>query len=310
MVKWMAKAAVQGTISALPKREIINHWFQMNVTRSLPTEGMEAIEVRTQWAGVHLEKWRTHTDSKALPRMCLDLGTGWFPKVPIAFYLCGVDCTITVDINDLFREDYMRKLFKVYAELTFDELCEVLPCAREDRLRALQALVAQQDTMPIDGLLCELGIKRVLGDAAAIDLPDGQIDLIVSNTTLEHIPYDVIEAIFTNFRRLIAPNGIMSHLTDISDHYCHFDAAITPYNYLRYSDKMWRFFNNALLYQNRLRVPDYRRAHEQTGFEIVEETTNTDHADDLRGLSLARQFRHYTWEELTPTQVWHVAAPA
>ena len=113
-----------------------------------------------------------------------------------------------------------------------------------------------------------LGIELLLTDARRIDLPAGHVDLFVSNNTLEHIPKDVLVGIFREFRRVGRRDSVMAHHIDLSDHYAGFDPSITVYNFLRFSERRWRLFNNRLHYQNRLRISDYRCIHVEAGWEL------------------------------------------
>src|SRR5437763_12408067 len=96
--------------------------------------------------------------------------------------------------------------------------------------------------------------------------------------------------IFRQFRRISADGAIMSHWIDMSDHYMNFDSSIGPFNFLRFSPRTWRLFNNDLQYQNRLRVPDFRRLHEETGWKILKEENTSGQAEELRGIRVAKQF--------------------
>ena len=93
----------------------------------------------------------------------------------------------------------------------------------------------------------------------------------------------------------------MSSRIDLRDHYSYFDRGLSPYNFLRYSDRAWRVYNSRLLYQNRLRRPDYLRAFADAGFEVVEETPSSGEPADresLGSLELAPRFREYPLDEL------------
>jgi hypothetical protein len=63
----------------------------------------------------------------------------------------------------------------------------------------------------------------------------------------------------------------VSSRIDLSDHFSHFDDSVSPYNFIRYSDRRWSLVNSALLYQNRLRRSDYVSAYERADLELVAE---------------------------------------
>lgn len=301
----MLKAVAQGALAALPARTHLNYLAQRYLTRSLET-GKKAVHRRLVWAGKHLTYFSGHT-GRDLPAHVLELGTGWFPTVPFGLWLSGVDATTTIDIVDLKRADYFRALLPVFLTYSRDELIEVLPRLQPDRYDHLRDVAARVDRLTIPDLLDTLRVRTIIGDAAQTDFDPAAFDLIISNTTFEHIPRPILATILREFARVIAPDGVMSHLIDLSDHYSHFDQAITPYNYLRYDESAWRWFNNAALYQNRLRVNDYRDLHSEAGFTLFEEANTTTHAADLEHIPLARPFQHYTRDDLLPTRSWMVS---
>jgi hypothetical protein len=101
----------------------------------------------------------------------------------------------------------------------------------------------------------------------------------------------------------------MSHLIDMSDHYAQFDQSISTYNYMKYSERQWRLFNNKLQYQNRLRITDYRDIHHVTGFEILDEQNLSGSLDALSAVKLAPQFESISQEDLLVTNSWMVSRP-
>ena len=64
-------------------------------------------------------------------------------------------------------------------------------------------------------------------------------------------------------------SGILSLLIDYSDHYSHTDQHITSGNFLRYSDKEFKKYNNSLLFQNRLRHYHYIDIFKNLKFKIL-----------------------------------------
>jgi hypothetical protein len=172
-------------------------------------------------------------------------------------------------------------------------------------LETLQALAAAN--LPVEATLAQMNITPIVTDAGALTLDKEPVGLILSNSTLEHIPPDDLQRIFARFRRLLAADGLMSHTIDTSDHYAHDDDRITPYNYLRFDDKTWRWFNNPLLYQNRLCSADYLQLHHAHEFELLALEQFDHHADLLTGVKLARRFQGYSHDELSPTRLWMVS---
>jgi hypothetical protein len=93
----------------------------------------------------------------------------------------------------------------------------------------------------------------------------------------------------------------------MGDHYATFDHSISPYNFLKYSKGLWRVFNNPLHYQNRLRISDYRKIHQATGWKILNEQHNQGSSKELKSIALAKEFQHYPEDELLTLSSWIVA---
>jgi Methyltransferase domain len=280
MPSWLLKAAVQGAISPLPGRDRLNHLLQRHITGSV-TLTDEVFERKLAQCHRHLESYRAQHGT--LPRHVLELGTGWYPIVPVEMVNAGVERVTTVDVNPL---------------------CDVA------RARAaLERFGRQGDPTASDAaaLLDPLGVRVLVRDVRDSELEPGSVDLFVSNNTLEHIPPGTLREIMAVFRRLAAPEAVMDHFIDMSDHYAHFDHSISEFNYLRYSDRRWRPFNNRLQYQSRLRIPDYRRIVEDAGFRVVAEDAERGPAEALEQITLAPRFRGYPREELAVLRCWLTA---
>ena len=86
-------------------------------------------------------------------------------------------------------------------------------------------------------------------DAANTDLKNKSLDASISTNTLEHIPHKDIVNIFTELRRTLKDNGVVSLSIDYSDHYAHTDKKISLLNFLKYDDKTWNKFNHKHHYQ-------------------------------------------------------------
>jgi hypothetical protein len=78
-------------------------------------------------------------------------------------------------------------------------------------------------------------------------------------------------------------------------------------NFLRFSAEEWRWYNNDVHYQNRLRVSEFRAIHEQSGWVITSEENTSASITELRCLPLACEFRHIRDEDLVVYQSWMVS---
>jgi hypothetical protein len=303
----LLKAGVQGVISLLPGRHRLNALAQQHVTGSLTlTESI--FEAKLAQCGHHLASSREARGDGGPPGTALEVGTGWYPIVPIGLALAGAHKVTTLDISSLADADRTRRTLELYASwLESGRLATALPGM--DARRAERALwsARRAGTANASDLLARVGVRAVIGDARATGLPDGSTDLIVSNNTFEHIPPAVLAAVMAELRRVASPRAVMDHFIDISDHYAHFDRSITEFNYLRFRPRVWRLFNNRLQYQSRLREPDYRRLVEGAGFRLVAEEAERGSHDELAAVALAPQFRQYSRDDLSVLRVWITA---
>jgi len=299
MWKWKLKAGAQGLLSLLANGERWNDLFIRYVTRRLVlTENRferKLIQCRNHFA---LSREATGRPSETFT--VLELGTGWYPIIPVGMYLCGASHIWSIDIQPLLNAARTNLTLRWFLDYARDgRLKKFLPFALEERVANLEELVQSlpQHSMAFE-ILRSIGIEPMVCDVRTVDLPKAGIDFFVSNCVLEHIPMNVLLGIFRKFREIASPGAVMNHLVDLSDHYADFDHSITKYNFLRYPSSRWRFFNNRLHYQNRLQIPDYRRVYYETGFRIVMERDVLGAKEDLESIPLAEEFRHYSPEDL------------
>ncbi len=314
MPSWLAKAIVQKALSGVPGGRRLNHALQTHVTHSLDLD--VARPPHSSRFAYKLAQCRRHVDNylahggSAAAFTALELGTGWHPIVPIGLYVCGARTVWTLDREPMLTLGSVREViqrFVVAAEQP--DWTDILPHADARRVASLAPLLSASATTP-HALLRRLDIHILTGDARETGLPDASIDVIVSNNTLEHIPAAELPAIFAELRRIARPTAIMSHYIDLADHYMYVDQHLSPYNFLRFSDRAWTILNNSLQYMNRLRVSDYRQLHAATGFSLLEEESDAPGHAALDRLSLAPRFRSYSTADLAVTATWMVSTPA
>jgi hypothetical protein len=304
MPSWFIKAAIQGGISLLPNPQRFNRLFQQYVTKSLTLRDDYVLE---KWHKVetHLELYKKY-GKESRPSSCLEIGTGWFPIVPIGFALCGVQSVISIDTQPLTNVQGALEVARAYVRLV-DSGRIVLPQTplSATRLELLRTLGA---TSTLDDVFTPIGVSTLVADARRIPMPNGCIALITSNNTFEHIPGEILRGILTDFRRVLEDDGVMSHQVDMSDHFANFDSKIDVYNFLQFSESVWKYFNTSLQYQNRLRVSDFRNLFRETGWDIVHERNHS--KDATRLPKLAPEFSRYEEDDLLVHNTWHVVRKA
>ena len=290
MKKWVLKAIVQKTISYLPGSNQINYFFQKYVTKGVYLNDTYFGD-RLGHAHAHLEAYKHYVPGTGLPGTCLEIGTGWYPVVPISFFLAGTNRIYSVDITFLSSKERIFTTLQKFLEWKKNGALDPYLAPDPERWAQLEGVVQHYSDLTLDEVLEKLHLRYLITDARNLPLPDGSIDLVNSNNTFEHIYPDILLPILAECMRLARKNGgIQSHFIDMSDHFAHFDTSISIYNFLRFSDAQWRWIDNRIQPQNRLRIDDYRQMYAQLGLPISEETQRPGDLDALKKLRLAPAF--------------------
>lgn len=265
-MNWKLKAVVQNAISRLPSNSsyAAYYWLQRNFG------GWDHIEP-SKWFVVAIEAWKRlgRLGHDAVDKVFFEIGTGRAPLAPIAFYLMGAASTITIDLNPYLQDGLIQETLK-WVDLNVDAMQAMFgPLMLTERLQALRRL----RNRPFDRktFLADCGITYLApADATNTQLRPGSVDFHFSNTTLEHIPPDVLGRILREGNRIIKDDGLFVHRIDYSDHFSHSDRRISRINFLQYSEREWsRYANNRYMYMNRLRHDDMLKAFSRAGHRIM-----------------------------------------
>lgn len=298
--KWILKAVVQKTISILPQREKFNYFFQKNITKGVQLSD-EYFNNKLGHAQDHLSYFNimNPNDFKKRKHAILELGSGWYPIVPVLFYLVEAGPVISVDLQSWMNKETIiiaiRKFFKWEKEgkLSIEKLK-----INKDRWNQLKDISDKPEKYSFEQIKNTLELTLMIGDARNLPIETDSIDYICSNNTFEHIYTSVLSDILIEFKRIIKPHGIMSHFIDLSDHFAHFDNSITIYNFLKYSTKQWNIIDNSIQPQNRLRFQDYRDMYKNLQIPISKESTRPGNLEELKGIKIHKEFKKYNDKEL------------
>lgn len=303
---WRVKAIVQGTLSRLPMGEAANDWLQRLAGGRRNMDEHIRSKVRDDWL-VHMQSLRS-LNFTVQGRDMMEIGTGWLPVMPLCFALAGVRRCYTLDLNRHLRpgavllalrslEPYLHEIAAAAGVPAMNVL---------ERWSAWLALSDGQAVMDAAGI-----VYRAPADATRCGLPAHSLSLVFSNSVLEHVPEGILDALMLEAARVLAPDGIALHCVNCGDHFAYFDRSITPIHYLRFSEREWRRWNNALLYQNRLRPVDFVEAASRAGLEVLLNRfrPRPELLQALPGLPIAPEFRHYPPDQLCATSIDFAARP-
>ena len=267
MSRWILKALVQKTISFLPRSEEINLLFQKYVTRGVNLDDVH-LTYKVESARDHLEFFKPKL-AEGKSQEVLELGTGWYPIVPLIFYLRGVGRVTSLDIRSwASKENHLLAINRLLEWYDNGRLQTYVDHIDAERLESLRKIAHAPEAVDLEAINKLIQLRPVITDARYTDFPGNTFDLVCSNNTFEHIYPDVLQAILVEFRRVAKPDAVMSHFVDLSDHFAHFDRSITIYNFLQFSPAQWKVIDNSIQPQNRLRWSDYLKMYAALGIPV------------------------------------------
>lgn len=248
---------------------------------------------KLQHAADHIKYYKEN--ASALPFHTLEIGTGWYPVVPIALYLSGAQSITTVDIYPYLTLERLQNTCSKFVEWNeTGRLTGLLGKIDETRMN----IVKKGMESSLNQSLANLNITHIVSKSGRLPAEDNSFSIVTSNNTLEHIYPIQLEEIIKECWRIVAPGGIMSHFIDLSDHFAHMDASITIYNFLKFSKKQWKWIDNHVQPQSRLRIDDYRSVFEKLGIPIHQETNRPFDLDKLYSVKLSKDFENKTANDL------------
>lgn len=302
-MKWKTKAFLQSVLSQIPLGDKIYFALQrqyggfrnFNVTSKVD-QGIRILEI--------LEENQIYLKNK---RIC-EIGTGWVPVIPTILFIFGQESCVTFDVQRLLQPKLFIDSLNKISRLT-NHFHNKIPWAwnyeAENRLKTItDAIPDQQEIFNMMRLEYKAPVNQTFQD-----ISPNSIDILVSNTTLEHIPKNDLEELLIASKRVLRSEGMAVHLIDCSDHFSHNDRSISRINFLRYTENEWQRYNSKFIYQNRLRASDYQKLFENCGFEIV--SCKPKIPNNLRTLiidfPIALDYQQYNHEDLITTEIEIVA---
>lgn len=236
----------------------------------------------------------------------VEIGTGWFPTFPFCFSLIGAGCVKTFDIERHIDSDLT---FKIIAALGkhLEAIAGAAGVPLEDVRERYRRI---NEAKNLEALLGAAGVEYFApADARDTHIPAGTVDLVYSNSVMEHVPKDAIRGLMQESVRILRPGGMALHNVCCGDHYAFFDPSISFVNFLKYEEKGWRIWNNSLLYQNRLRSPDFLNLASEAGLKVLlkRNFVRPGTYEALASMKVAEPFQHLSTEDLAQTTIDFVA---
>ena len=299
-VNWRVKGILQKLFSWLPGGSRVNSALQTRLGGLRRLDRNVDVKVIDDWVPLvlHMQSLQVPVEGKVF----VEIGTGWYPTLPVCFHLAGAARCITYDLRPLMDWTLTQRMV-ARLERHIPQIATSLgleAALLHGRLEHIRQAASQDD------FLRRAGIEyRAPGDATRTGLPDRSVDVVFSNSVLEHVPGPVIARLMQEARRTLRPGGIALHSVNCGDHYAYFDPGVTQINYLKYGSLHWWLWNNDLQYQNRLRADDFLALARDAGLSIVlnRQRPRPELMERIGTFPVAREFRHYSREQLCTTSI-------
>jgi SAM-dependent methyltransferase len=131
-------------------------------------------------------------------------------------------------------------------------------------------------------------------------LADDSFDIIYSQAVLEHVRRDEFSETLLQCRRLLKPNGVMSHVVDFKD---HLGGGLSN---LKISSVLWEqnwFALKSNFYTNRLRFSEVIKICEDSGFTLKMAEVSRYEVTPIRRKQLATEFSRLSDDDLSVSEV-------
>ena len=247
---WMCKYALINLISRLPGHE----WLHFMGQKLLGKHRLDAPEMLRR--AIEPYRLARYAGGKIEDSVILEIGTGWFPFVPLLGHLLGARSVLTVDIHPWLTMKHLRRTIEAVRNLSDTVTAKLGITAAHVQARCDQLLVRAGNTQTPAELLQHANVRYLSQtDLLEVDIPSESVDLILSSNVLEHIPPDVLRAIHARTAELARPDGLAVHRFNPDDHFKTLSGSTVTF--LSYSDSAWRWLGGrGLSYHNRLRTAE------------------------------------------------------
>jgi SAM-dependent methyltransferase len=300
---WRLKGLFQKCLGSLPKGRRLNDRLQRK---------FGALRHPEHNIVGKLEDWKLSLrylrdcEFNVLGSTLFEIGTGWYPTLPICFSLAGAKRVITYDIVRHIDADLTFRMIGAL-ESHLDSIAEACGTPADEVHDRYRRLLQAKDIHAL--LKCARVEFCAPADARATRLAPDSIDLVYSNSVMEHVPKDAIRDLMYESRRVLRPGGLALHNVACNDHYAYIDPGISFVNYLQYNESQWSKWNNSLQYQNRLRAPEFLDLAIEAGLEVIYKrifvTPGTREA--LTTFEIAPEFRRFSIEDVAITTIDFIA---
>ena len=223
----------------------------------------------------------------------IEVGTGWIHWEAITIKLFFDIEAILFDVWDNRQFGALKKYLTDLSRAIGKEITvQPVQVGRTNNL--LREILA---TNSFEDLYRLLGFKYVIvSNGKFNEFKDESFDVIVSAGVLDHIRKQQLPDTIKDFQRLLKPSGYSMHSINLGDHLYPYDKSVSTKNYLKFSDKVWRFcFENEVQYFNRVQRSEWLKLFDKSGLkQINEESTYT----NIGPIKIHKKYRYFDRRDL------------
>jgi len=229
----------------------------------------------------------------------LEIGTGWLHWESTLLRLFN-DVRITLfDVWDNRQLAAYKRFFSQFEQVMDKELS--LDSVRSERAHTLLREVLKAQSF--EEIYDLLNFRYVVNPSGTLtQFQDDTFSLIFSCNVLEHVDKRILPEFIQDYYRLLKPGGHSIEMIDLGDHLYYYDRSVSPKNYLRYSDKVWkRYFQNDVQYINRVQRPEWLEIYHRAGLETVEEESIS---GNIGSIKVDESYKHLDQQNLQCVTLW------
>jgi SAM-dependent methyltransferase len=226
----------------------------------------------------------------------LELGPGRTPQMCGAAVLAGATAATGIDVvryldRESDRAERLAPLLDILSSGRAETWCRVTGTEIGQARRRAASFGARWP------------VSFTTFDGQVVPLPDTSVDLVISKSALEHVPWWQIEAQLADLYRVLRPGAAMVHIIDLRDHlHTKGDHEVIGdwLEALRYPQKLFdAMFSNRSTNINRLRAAEWLDVFADAGFKTeYEERRIFPLADDFDPSRLQGRWRGLDRSEL------------
>lgn len=223
----------------------------------------------------------------------LELGTGWVHWEATTMRLLFDIEAVLFDVWDNRQFEAFKKYFAEFDKLIGREI-DIDP-VKNRRIHNLIKVISS--TSSFDDFYDAFGFKYIIEPSGKLDrIKNESFDVIVSAGVLEHIEKGQLSEYIREFYRLLKPGGYCVHSINIADHLYAYDKSVSIKNYLKYSDKIWRFcFENEVQYFNRVQKSEWLALFNRAGLKLIDEEST---CSNIGSIEINQKYRELQRQDL------------